>query len=45
MEEIPNIVIVDGYIDDPAALGVPPYISPAVRAAAGAAANADPGDR
>lgn len=40
MEEIPNIVIVDGYIDDPAALGVPPYISPAVRAAAGAAADA-----
>ncbi len=40
MEEIPNIVIVDGYIDDPAALGVPPYISPVVRAAAGAAADA-----
>ncbi|NLN72347.1 MAG: radical SAM protein [Thermoplasmatales archaeon] len=40
MEEIPSIVIVDGYIDDPAALGVPPYISPIVRAAAGAAVDA-----
>ena len=40
MEEIPSILIVDGYIDDPAALGVPPYISPIVRAAAGAAVDA-----
>lgn len=30
-------VLIDGYIDDPAALGVPPYISPMIRAVAGAA--------
>ncbi len=35
-----NVVLIDGYIDDPAALGVPPYISPMVRAVAGAAADA-----
>jgi Uncharacterized Fe-S oxidoreductase len=35
-----SVVIVDGYIDDPAALGVPPYISPMVRASAGAAMDA-----
>ncbi len=29
-------VIIDGYIDEPAALGVPPYISPHVRYSAGA---------
>lgn len=34
------MLIVDGYIDDPAALGVPPYISPIVRAAAGASRDA-----
>ena len=34
-----SVLIIDGYIDDPAALGVPPYISPMVRAAAGAAAD------
>jgi radical SAM superfamily enzyme with C-terminal helix-hairpin-helix motif len=28
--------IIDGYLDEPAALGVPPYISPQVRYAAGA---------
>jgi len=28
-------LIVDGYVDEPAALGVPPYISPHVRAIAG----------
>ena len=28
-------VIVDGYIDEPASLGVPPYISPIIRATAG----------
>jgi len=33
-------VIVDGFIDEPACLGVPPYLSPQVRAAAGAAADA-----
>jgi radical SAM superfamily enzyme with C-terminal helix-hairpin-helix motif len=30
-------LIVDGYIDEPACLGVPPYLSPQVRAAVGAA--------
>ncbi|MBN1432928.1 MAG: radical SAM protein, partial [Methanomicrobiaceae archaeon] len=29
-------VIIDGYIDEPACFGVPPYISPYVRYAAGA---------
>ena len=29
-------VIIDGYVDEPAVLGVPPYISPYVRYAAGA---------
>lgn len=36
----PKVLIIDGYIDDPAALGVPPYISPMVRAVAGAALDA-----
>lgn len=35
-----TVLVVDGYIDDPAALGVPPYISPIVRAIAGAAKDA-----
>jgi radical SAM superfamily enzyme with C-terminal helix-hairpin-helix motif len=35
-----KVVLIDGYIDDPAALGVPPYISPIVRAVAGAAIDA-----
>ncbi|MGN1045361.1 MAG: radical SAM protein [Candidatus Methanomethylophilaceae archaeon] len=35
-----KVLIIDGYIDDPAALGVPPYISPIVRAIAGAAMDA-----
>ena len=35
-----TVLLVDGYIDDPAALGVPPYISPIVRAIAGAAMDA-----
>ena len=34
------VLLVDGYIDDPAALGVPPYISPIIRAIAGAALDA-----
>ena len=34
------IVLIDGYIDDPAALGVPPYISPMIRSIAGAALDA-----
>lgn len=35
-----EVLIVDGYVDDPAALGVPPYLSPAARAAYGAATDA-----
>ncbi|MCL2509541.1 MAG: radical SAM protein [Methanomassiliicoccaceae archaeon] len=35
-----KVVLIDGYIDDPAALGVPPYISPMVRSIAGAAIDA-----
>lgn len=33
-------LIVDGFVDEPACLGVPPYLSPQVRAAAGAARDA-----
>jgi len=33
-------LIIDGYVDEPACLGVPPYISPQVRAAVGAARSA-----
>ncbi len=32
-----KLVLVDGYVDEPSAFGVPPYISPAARYAAGAA--------
>ena len=39
MKEI-VIALIDGYIDDPAALGVPPYISPMIRSIAGAALDA-----
>ena len=35
-----KVLLIDGYIDDPAALGVPPYISPIARAVAGAATDA-----
>ncbi len=35
-----TVLLVDGYIDDPAALGVPPYISPIIRTIAGAALDA-----
>ena len=35
-----KVAVIDGYIDDPAALGVPPYISPMIRAVAGAAIDA-----
>lgn len=31
-----NALIIDGYVDEPACFGVPPYISPYVRYAAGA---------
>ena len=32
-------VILDGYVDEPACLGVPPYISPYIRTVAGALAS------
>lgn len=35
-----TVLLIDGYIDDPAALGVPPYISPAIRSIAGATLDA-----
>lgn len=35
-----SVLVFDGYLDEPAALGVPPYISPMVRAMAGAASDA-----
>ncbi|MBR7005503.1 MAG: radical SAM protein [Candidatus Methanomethylophilaceae archaeon] len=35
-----SVLLIDGYIDDPAALGVPPYVSPMIRAVAGAALDA-----
>ena len=40
MENEITIALIDGYIDDPAALGVPPYISPMIRSIAGAALDA-----
>ena len=40
MSRTTKAAILDGYIDDPAALGVPPYISPMIRAVAGAAKDA-----
>ena len=40
MENEISVVLIDGYIDDPAALGVPPYISPMIRSIAGAAIDA-----
>jgi len=38
-----KVLIIDGYVDEPSYLGVPPYISPHIRAVAGAciAAKAD----
>ncbi|HTY47310.1 MAG TPA: radical SAM protein [Methanomassiliicoccales archaeon] len=35
-----RVLVIDGYIDEPACLGVPPYMSPLVRAAVGAARDA-----
>jgi len=32
-----KVLLIDGYIDEPASLGVPPYSSPHIRAAVGAA--------
>lgn len=37
MNRVSKLVLVDGYVDEPSAFGVPPYISPHVRYAAGAA--------
>jgi len=34
---VSRVVVIDGYIDEPASLGVPPFISPLVRATFGAA--------
>jgi radical SAM superfamily enzyme with C-terminal helix-hairpin-helix motif len=34
---VSKLVLVDGYVDEPSAFGVPPYISPHARYAAGAA--------
>ncbi|MFA7303754.1 MAG: radical SAM protein, partial [Methanoregula sp.] len=31
-----DAIIIDGYVDEPACLGVPPYISPYIRTVAGA---------
>ncbi|MFO7677251.1 MAG: radical SAM protein [Thermoplasmatota archaeon] len=36
-----KIIIIDGYVDEPTCLGVPPYISPYPRYIAGAIWNAD----
>lgn len=36
-----RVNIIDGYIDEPAALGVPPFIHPLVRAVAGAVRDAE----
>ena len=38
-----RIVLFDGYVDEPANFGVPPYLSPHARYLAGAAKAADPG--
>jgi len=35
----PIAVILDGYVDEPACLGVPPYISPYIRTVAGVLAE------
>jgi radical SAM superfamily enzyme with C-terminal helix-hairpin-helix motif len=40
MTKLLRALIIDGYVDEPACLGVPPYISPQVRAAVGAARSA-----
>ncbi|HJJ55039.1 MAG TPA: radical SAM protein, partial [Methanocorpusculum sp.] len=32
---ISDTIIIDGYVDEPACLGVPPYISPYIRTVAG----------
>ncbi len=40
--ELERVVIVDGYVDEPTCLGVPPYVSPYPRYIAGAIWSADP---
>ncbi|MDH7509368.1 MAG: radical SAM protein [Methanomassiliicoccales archaeon] len=35
-----DVLIIDGFVDEPASLGVPPYISPQIRAIAGAVLDA-----
>ena len=40
MAKVLRALIVDCYIDEPACLGVPPYLSPQIRAAVGAAREA-----
>ena len=37
-----TVTILDGYIDEPACLGVPPYLSPYPRYIAGALLDFDP---
>jgi reactive intermediate/imine deaminase len=36
---MPDAVLLDGYVDEPACLGVPPYISPYIRSVAGVLAE------
>ncbi len=40
MAKVRRALIIDGYVDEPACLGVPPYMSPQTRAAVGAAREA-----
>src|SRR5512136_2771194 len=40
MRPLVRVLIVDGYTDEPAALGVPPYLAPLPRYIAGAALDA-----
>ena len=35
-----HVTVIDGYIDEPGSLGVPPYVHPLVRAVYGAAKDA-----
>ncbi len=40
MRTMTRVLVVDGYIDEPASLGVPPYSSPHIRAVVGAVLDA-----
>ncbi|HVL49029.1 MAG TPA: radical SAM protein [Candidatus Thermoplasmatota archaeon] len=42
MTRAPRLVVFDGYVDEPANFGVPPYLSPHARYVAGAARAAHP---